>query len=78
MLESFACHIVNFLNSQGIIGRRRKVDEWIGCDVCGRWFHGRCVGIKKIADWTEVDYLCKDCEEPYHVQNPFFLCLLLC
>ena len=46
------------------IGRRRKVDEWIGCDVCGRWFHGRCVGIKKIADWTEVDYFCKDCEEP--------------
>ena len=46
------------------IGRRRKVDEWIGSDVCGRWFHGRCVGIKKTADWTEVDYFCKDCEEP--------------
>ena len=44
------------------IDRRRKVDEWIGFDVCGRVFDCRCVGIKKIADWTEVDYFCKDCE----------------
>ena len=46
------------------IGRRRKVDDWIGCEVCGRWFHGRCVGIQKISNWTESDSFCKDCEEP--------------
>ena len=46
------------------IGRRRKKDEWLGCDVCGRWFHDRCAGIKNVSDWTEVDYFCKDCEEP--------------
>ena len=45
------------------IGRRRKVDDWIGCELCDRWFHGRCVGIKKISDWTDVDYFCDECED---------------
>ena len=45
------------------IGRRRKVDEWIGCDLCDRWHHGRCVGVKKAAAYTDVPYFCPDCQE---------------
>ena len=45
------------------IGRRRKVDEWIGCDLCDRWHHGRCVGMKKVAAYTDVPFFCPDCQE---------------
>ena len=29
--------------------RGRKSDEWIGCDLCQRWFHARCVGITNVS-----------------------------
>ena len=45
------------------IGRRRKVEEWIGCDLCDRWHHGRCVGVKKVAAYTDVPYFCPDCQD---------------
>ena len=43
-------------------GRKRKTEEWIGCDLCLRWFHGRCVGIKKISLFRDTEYVCEDCE----------------
>ena len=45
------------------IGRKKKVDEWIGCDLCDRWYHGKCVGVKKVAAYNETPYFCPDCEE---------------
>ena len=45
------------------IGRKKKVDEWIGCDLCDRWYHGKCVGVKKAAAYNETPYFCPECEE---------------
>ena len=45
------------------IGRRKKVQDWIGCDLCDRWFHGNCVGVKKVSDFSDTPYFCEDCED---------------
>ena len=45
------------------IGRRKKVQDWIGCDLCDRWFHGNCVGVKKVSDFSYTPYFCEDCED---------------
>ena len=45
------------------IGRRRKVDEWIGCDLCDRWHHGKCVGVKTVTASTDVPFFCPDCQD---------------
>ena len=42
------------------IGRKRRVDEWIGCEICETWFHSRCAGVssKTLGD---DDYICEAC-----------------
>ena len=45
------------------IGRKRKVDDWIGCDLCNRWYHGKCVGVMKISAFSDTAYFCDDCED---------------
>ena len=27
------------------IGRIRKKDDWVGCEICLSWFHSKCVGV---------------------------------
>ncbi|KAL1525920.1 hypothetical protein AB1Y20_020746 [Prymnesium parvum] len=33
----------------------------IGCDACGRWYHGPCVGVPKAEAETTAEYLCPAC-----------------
>ena len=42
------------------IGRKRRVDEWVGCEICEYWFHSRCAGVssKTLGD---DPYICEDC-----------------
>ena len=42
------------------IGRRRKTADWLGCDLCGKWFHCMCVGVshKSLGDSA---YFCVAC-----------------
>ena len=42
------------------IGRKRRVDEWIGCGICEGWFHSKCAGVssKTLGD---DHYFCEDC-----------------
>ena len=42
------------------IGRRRKTDDWLGCDLFSKWFHCKCVGVshKSLGDGA---YLCGAC-----------------
>ena len=42
------------------IGRKRRVDEWVGCEICEYWFHSRCAGVssKSLGD---DPYICEDC-----------------
>ena len=42
------------------IGRRRKVDDWVGCDICQCWYHSRCVGVNS-KSLGEDPYLCDAC-----------------
>ena len=58
--------------------RGRKTDEWIGCDLCQRWFHARCVEITKVSAFRDTDYFCDDCENAYLLQKHPYLFILLC
>ena len=42
------------------IGRRCKTDDWLGCDLCSKWFHCKCVGVshKSLGDGA---YFCVAC-----------------
>ena len=42
---------------------RGKKDDWIGCDICQQWYHGRCVGVKKVSAYNNKEYFCEDCED---------------
>lgn len=35
---------------------------YIGCERCGDWFHGRCVGILQKESESIDEYLCPNCE----------------
>ncbi|KAL3920045.1 MAG: hypothetical protein SGPRY_005400, partial [Prymnesium sp.] len=43
----------------------------IGCDACGRWYHGPCVGVGKGAADSMEDYLCPLCSEAKGVEYVF-------
>ena len=34
----------------------------LGCDKCGRWFHGRCVGVPKHIGRQLEKWLCISCD----------------
>ena len=42
------------------IGRRRKTDDWVGCDMCENWFHCKCIGVSA-KSLGEDPYLCEEC-----------------
>ena len=45
------------------IGYQRRTDEWIGCDICQLWYHGKCVGVPKVSAYTDAPYFCAECED---------------
>ena len=45
------------------IGWQKKTNDWIGCDLCQRWYHGRCVGVKRVSAFTDVPIFCENCED---------------
>ena len=52
------CEICN--NRVCPLGRKRRVDEWVGCEVCECWFHSRCAGVtsKSLGD---EPFFCEAC-----------------
>lgn len=38
---------------------------WVGCDLCGEWFHKKCVYLHGVqdADLSKVDWMCKTCRK---------------
>ena len=38
-----------------------RQQDWIGCDVCPKWFHYQCVGLDCIPDDTWLCPYCADC-----------------
>ncbi|MQL97033.1 hypothetical protein Taro_029716 [Colocasia esculenta] len=48
----------------GICGANYNADEfWIGCDVCERWFHGKCVKITPAKAESIKHYKCPSCSK---------------
>ncbi|NP_001389966.1 pHD finger protein ALFIN-LIKE 2 isoform 2 [Oryza sativa Japonica Group] len=46
----------------GTCGGRYNANEfWIGCDICERWFHGKCVRITPAKAEHIKHYKCPDC-----------------
>ncbi|CAI0539678.1 unnamed protein product, partial [Linum tenue] len=46
----------------GSCGGNYNADEfWIGCDICERWFHGKCVKITPAKAETIKQYKCPSC-----------------
>ncbi|XP_062187080.1 PHD finger protein ALFIN-LIKE 2-like [Phragmites australis] len=42
-------------------GRYNPTEFWIGCDICERWFHGKCVKITPAKAEHIKRYKCPDC-----------------
>jgi hypothetical protein len=42
-------------------GRYNASEFWIGCDICERWFHGKCVRITPAKADHIKHYKCPDC-----------------
>lgn len=42
-------------------GRYNASEFWIGCDICERWFHGKCVRITPAKAEHIKHYKCPDC-----------------
>ena len=42
------------------LGRKRRVDGWVGCEICECWFHSRCAGVtsKSLGD---EPFFCETC-----------------
>lgn len=46
----------------GTCGGNYNGDEfWIGCDICERWFHGKCVKITPAKAESIKQYKCPNC-----------------
>jgi len=46
----------------GSCGGNYSADEfWIGCDICERWFHGKCVKITPAKAESIKQYKCPSC-----------------
>lgn len=46
----------------GCCGGNYNADEfWIGCDICERWFHGKCVKITPARAEGIKQYKCPSC-----------------
>ena len=43
------------------LGRKRRVDEWIGCEICEGWFHSKCVGVSSKTLGDDA-YFCEACD----------------
>jgi hypothetical protein len=46
----------------GTCGGNYNADEfWIGCDICERWYHGKCVKITPAKAESIKQYKCPSC-----------------
>ncbi|PHU05055.1 PHD finger protein ALFIN-LIKE 1 [Capsicum chinense] len=46
----------------GSCGGNYSADEfWIGCDICERWYHGKCVKITPAKAESIKQYKCPSC-----------------
>ena len=51
-----------------ICEREQGGRTWISCDLCKRWFHIKCVGLKKKqAEEEIINYFCNACEDDDHL-----------
>ncbi|KND04184.1 uncharacterized protein SPPG_01618 [Spizellomyces punctatus DAOM BR117] len=50
-----------------------KIEFWIACDECDKWYHGRCVGLTQKRARRLDRYVCPSCEEAMErdqISNP--------
>ncbi|TPX66245.1 hypothetical protein SpCBS45565_g04601 [Spizellomyces sp. 'palustris'] len=50
-----------------------KIEFWIACDECDRWYHGQCVGLTQKRARRLDRYVCPSCEEAMEldqISNP--------
>lgn len=46
----------------GSCGGNYSADEfWIGCDICEKWYHGKCVKITPVKAESIKQYKCPSC-----------------
>ncbi|VDO34168.1 unnamed protein product, partial [Onchocerca flexuosa] len=52
---------------------------YVGCDLCYRWFHGKCVGISERKSKKMTNWMCENCaeEQKNSEQASFYLLLEL-
>lgn len=54
----------------GTCGGNYNADEfWIGCDICERWYHGKCVKITPAKAESIKQYKCPSCMKRGRQQN---------
>ncbi|CAL4095384.1 unnamed protein product, partial [Meganyctiphanes norvegica] len=47
---------------------------YVGCDLCGNWFHGDCVGITETMSRSMTEYVCDDCANAKLNKELFCFC----
>ncbi|KAB7494155.1 Nucleosome-remodeling factor subunit [Armadillidium nasatum] len=47
---------------------------YVGCDLCGNWFHGDCVGITETLSRSMTEYVCDDCANAKLNKDLFCFC----
>jgi hypothetical protein len=60
-------HSETFCGSCG--GIYSASEFWIGCDICERWFHGKCVRITPAKAEHIKHYKCPDCSSSKKIRQ---------
>ena len=47
---------------------------YVGCDYCGNWYHGSCIGITEAKSKTINEYVCDECTRAKKGEELFCLC----
>ncbi|KAG7170458.1 Nucleosome-remodeling factor subunit NURF301-like [Homarus americanus] len=47
---------------------------YVGCDLCGNWFHGDCVGITEAMSRSLTEFVCDDCANAKLNKDLFCFC----
>jgi F-box and leucine-rich repeat protein 10/11 len=57
------CPICKSVHAPGVNESHNKLDSWLQCTGCHRWYHILCAGFKDDRGTRDVDkYICPDCE----------------
>ena len=48
----------------GLSGRKTMLNAVL-CKSCGKWIHGRCAEIKRVANGLAIDFMCRKCKRSH-------------